>query len=446
MLARVDAAVAQHELEDLLRDRAHRLDLGRLAQVDERPDVQAADRAVAVEARAQAVPVEHLARTRRRRPARFSGGTAVSSTKASGRLEPGARRHQQPEAGLAHLQQRRAVGGLDGAQRVVAVAVALPVAGQRLDRGARLGLAVGEERDEHERRGLALEDLVEPGVVQRSRDSRRIVSSISSTAAASWRHRVGGRVDRLARRAEMADGDRLRGGPLDQVDLGLGDQQQRALGADDELRQVEAVHESGRAGSRRRGARSAGGRARSLRGSARRSRVGRGRSPPRATLARAPRPARSGRGSRPRGRRPAPARGRSSSRSAPSGCRPSCCRSSRRASRGSRSTCRRRTSARARPAARLRSSCTTPGCTRARRPSASSSTIRCMWRDVSSDHRAPDRLAGEAGAGPAREDRDAELARRRHDGGDVVGVCAGTSTASGSIAYMLASLANRWRV
>jgi hypothetical protein len=84
VLAGVDAAVLADEVLDLHRDRAHHLDLAGLGEVDEGADVQAADRAVAVEAGLQAVPVQHV-----REPGgvlrQVLGSTAVSSTKASGR-------------------------------------------------------------------------------------------------------------------------------------------------------------------------------------------------------------------------------------------------------------------------------------------------------------------------------------------------------------------------
>ncbi len=110
VLAGVHAAELEDQLEDLLGDRPHRVDLARLAQVDERPDVQAAHRAVTVEPRLHPVPIEDLLEAHdvllepvgrdrrvlheRQRPTR-----------------PAAGRHQQTKPGLAHLQDGRLVGG-----------------------------------------------------------------------------------------------------------------------------------------------------------------------------------------------------------------------------------------------------------------------------------------------------------------------------------------------
>jgi hypothetical protein len=58
MLGGVDPAVAEHHLGDLLRHLGHHVHPTRRAQVDERADVQAADRAVAVEAGLEAAVVE----------------------------------------------------------------------------------------------------------------------------------------------------------------------------------------------------------------------------------------------------------------------------------------------------------------------------------------------------------------------------------------------------
>src|SRR5262249_12526643 len=60
VLAGVDAAELQYQVADLLGDRAHGLHLPGLGQVHERADVQAADGAVAVEARGQPVRAEDL--------------------------------------------------------------------------------------------------------------------------------------------------------------------------------------------------------------------------------------------------------------------------------------------------------------------------------------------------------------------------------------------------
>ena len=87
---------------------------------------------------------------------------------------------------------------------------------------------------------------------------------MSSTAAASQGDRVGARGDRLGGGAEVPDRDRLRGRSRHQIELGLGDHDQRSLGPDDELGQVKRLtvaEPAGRAGTHRPDARTAGDRA-----------------------------------------------------------------------------------------------------------------------------------------------------------------------------------------
>jgi hypothetical protein len=96
-------------------------------------------------------------------------------------------------------------------------------------------------------------------------------------------------------------------------------------------------------------------------------------------------------------------------------------------------------------AARLRSSCTTPGPTRTRSPSGSRSRIAFMCRDVSSTTPPapavwPARLvpAPRVITGTAKRPATAIAAATSS-------ASQGKATTSGSRAYMLASLANRWR-
>ena len=87
VLAGVGPAELGDQVADLLRDGAHGGHLGRLGEVHERTDVQAADRCVSVEAGLQAVPVED----RRESPGvlgQVAGSTAVSSMNATGRRMP----------------------------------------------------------------------------------------------------------------------------------------------------------------------------------------------------------------------------------------------------------------------------------------------------------------------------------------------------------------------
>ncbi len=139
VLGGVGAAELGDQVADLLGNGAHLRDLLRTGEVDERAHVQAAHRRVAVEPGAHAVPLEHLGEPLAvlGEPGRVDGRVLDERGRPVG---PAARGHQQPEAGLADLEQGGLLGGGLGAQRVVAVPVALPQRGEpvQLRRIARL--------------------------------------------------------------------------------------------------------------------------------------------------------------------------------------------------------------------------------------------------------------------------------------------------------------------
>ena len=122
-----------------------------LGQVDERADVQAADRAVPVPAGGQAVAVEDLLEARDVvvQPLGRDRRVLDERERPAGAAAGG---HQQPEPRLADLGERLLLGGGLGAQRVVAVAVAAPGALELVELGARLLGGVAEEGDEQQRR------------------------------------------------------------------------------------------------------------------------------------------------------------------------------------------------------------------------------------------------------------------------------------------------------
>jgi hypothetical protein len=97
-------------------------------------------------------------------------------------------------------------------------------------------------------------------------------------------------------------------------------------------------------------------------------------------------------------------------------------------------------------AARLRSSCTTPGPTRTRRASASISPIAFMWREVSITT-APAPIVWPARLVPApRVTTGASKRAAMAIAAATSSASRGNAASSGSRAYMLASVANRWRV
>ena len=344
VLRRVDAVELRHQRGDLVGDGGHRLDALRRRQVDERADVQAADAAVAVEAGAQPVAVEDGAE---RLDVVAEARGRHRGVLDEGRGPPGALagRHQQAEAGLADLGQRVLLGGGLGAQEVVAVAVLAPRRLQLVELRAGPVGRVGEEGDEQQRAGLALDrarHLRELVLRARQLEDRR-VDHLDRRGLEVERVLGGG--DRLVDAVEVTDRELARLRQLDQVDRRLGDGDERALAAGDELGEVEVAGE--------RVEPVAAGLAPVVRvvlgdgalvpaedlrqaavdGAFERVRLG------------APGPlgfARPGRGWRSSRRTAPPAargRGRSSCRRRSSGCPTSCCRSCRRASPGWRSRC-----------------------------------------------------------------------------------------------------------
>ena len=332
VLGRVDAVELHHQVEDLLGDRAHRLDPARLREVDERADVQAADRAVPVPAGAQPVAVEHLA----------EGGHVVAQPLGRHRRvlderqrTPGALagRHQQPEAGLAHLGQRLLLGRRLGHDRVVG----LPL--EAVELRARLLGRVREDGHEQQRARVALDRLRQRAVLvlgARQLEDRAVDHldrrGLERQRGAGGRHRVG---DRL----EVPDREHARLRQRHQAHLGLGDRHQRALGAGHQPRQVELARQVVEPVAARLAPvlRIGGG-----------DRVGVvAQDRAQLVLERAGLRAQRRAACRRPARRPARTRGRPWCRRRSSGCPTSCCRSSRRSWPGWRSRCRARTRSRA---------------------------------------------------------------------------------------------------
>jgi hypothetical protein len=161
----------------------------------------------------------------------------VSSTKATP-----AGGHQQAEPGLADLGQRVLLGGGLGAQRVVAVAVALPRALQLIELVADLGGVLAEEAHEQQRLGVALQALRQAAELQLGarQVEDRAVDHLDRRRL--QRECVLGRGDRGVDGLEVTHGERGRLRQLDQPDGRGGDHGERALGAGDQLRQVERLH------------------------------------------------------------------------------------------------------------------------------------------------------------------------------------------------------------
>ena len=311
---------------------------------------------------------------------RGSPGTA-RRTRPAARARPRCPRRTRPGAGgprsppsagraraLRTLVSASCSAAVSARSEVVAVAVALP---SSLERGRAVpatSAALSPRRRRRAAPRVALEAVGEARGTRassargRGSSGRSARPPTASSASASSAAAIAASTDvEVARRRTR----RLR--QLDSLTVAAGDDRQRALGADDELREVERLP-SARAGSRPTGASSEGSPRRSPRAWSRSDR--RHAAVHRALERVAARAAR--------------ALGRVDGRAA--GARAvgehdvqlehvvdrhavddrlaaarSCCRSSRRASPGSTSKCPARRRGRAAPAARLSSSCTTPG-------------------------------------------------------------------------------------
>jgi hypothetical protein len=238
VLGRVDPVELADEIDDLLRDGLERLDPLPRGQVDERPDVQAADRAVPVEAGLETVPVEHLAEARDVVVETLGrdGGVLHERRRAAC---PRARRHQQAEGRLAHLSQRVLLGGRLGPQGVVAVTVLAPGGLEGLEPVVGLRFVAGEEGHIQQRGGVALEHLGEPPKLELAprQVEDRLVEQLDRSRAE--RQSILGRGDGAGHRLEVPDGEHLHLRQRHQPDGGLGDRDQCALRARDEASKIE---------------------------------------------------------------------------------------------------------------------------------------------------------------------------------------------------------------
>ena len=237
MFARVHTPEREHELEHLVRDSLHDGGFSRDTEVDERPDVEAPDGAMPVNARPEAVAIEDLAERRDvvDEPVGWNGGVFDERQWPS---RSGARRHQKPETRLADLQERRLVGP-DRDQCVIAVPVLRPGRRQMLDRRFGFCGALTVERNEEQGIGVVDQDAPE-GRVFEPRPGKvedRSIDQLDRRRAQL--KRVLRRGDGVGRRAEMSDDRRLPGGSRYKADPCLGNDRQRSFRADDERGQID---------------------------------------------------------------------------------------------------------------------------------------------------------------------------------------------------------------
>ena len=222
---------------DLVGDGPHLLHAARDLEVDDRADVQAADRAVAVVGADRVVLGEDLLELRHelREVPRLHAGVFHEGD----RLLVALHAQQQPEPRLAQVPDGALLAGIVGHVRGVAEPLALAARLQRLDLGAHLRLGVAGVLDHHDGGRVALD----PAHLLRLLD---VVAGQVEDELVGHLHRVGPGLqdglrglERLLHVVVVDDIQRGGLGPLHQPHLGLEDGQQRALGADDQARHRE---------------------------------------------------------------------------------------------------------------------------------------------------------------------------------------------------------------
>ncbi len=238
MLAGVHAAELQDKLLHLFGHGPHDLALLRLGEVYEGSDMQAPNRRVAVKAGCQAVGVQDLAKPSGvvGQPGRFDGSILHERQRPPG---PGARRHQQPEASLADLEQRRLLHCAGRSQCVVPVPAALPRLVQPVKPGHRLRQAVAEERDEEQRVRITCQDRAERPVLDLGAGQVQD-GTVHQLDCRRFAGQGGfGGLDGLLGGPEVADRDHSVSRCWHQVNGGLGDGHQRSFRAGHYLGEVE---------------------------------------------------------------------------------------------------------------------------------------------------------------------------------------------------------------
>ena len=240
MLAAHRAAELDDQVGDLARDRPERLDpLSRL-DVDDRPDVQAADVGVAVAGAVDPVPLDDRAEPLVELRASCRGSTAVSSTNAIGlasptmpiRSEKPALRTFQKSSLAASARRLRTPStpgpSLEPAGQVVGARRPARPASRR--RTARPGRRRGGPRRSSRYCGVE-RVLRRPARGSSGRASRRRPGPVATISRQP--------VERRGDRREREHDQPLRRGERHDLQLGRGDDRQRPLRADDQPRQVE---------------------------------------------------------------------------------------------------------------------------------------------------------------------------------------------------------------
>ena len=237
VLARDRAAVLEHQLGDLARDRADLREAARGLEVDDGTDVQAPDGAVAVVGGGGAVTGQDRAEARHElgEVLGVDGRVLDEGDRLPVPLHP----EEEPEPGLAELPDRLLLGRVEDDVRRVAEALPFPALPERLEPGPHRGLVLARVLDDQDGGGVALDEAhaarlleVAAGEVE-----DHLVRQLDGVGL-----RVEDRLRGLERLLQLPVVDHAEPGPPGaehQAHLRLDDRQQRALGPDGEAGQVE---------------------------------------------------------------------------------------------------------------------------------------------------------------------------------------------------------------
>ena len=216
----------------------HDTNLLGIGEVDERSDVQAADRAVPVEAGSQPVTAEDLLEAFgvAGEVNRIHGGVLNERMRAAGADACG---HEQAETGIANPDQAILVGSGLSPQRVVSVSTAAPSLLESIQALQHLQTRVSREGHEQQRLRITDKDLgkAAEGSFLRGQSQDGAVEQLDGGGVTG--KRVLCRRDRCLDRHEVADCDGLVRRGRNQSYGGLCDNCECALRADDEAREVE---------------------------------------------------------------------------------------------------------------------------------------------------------------------------------------------------------------
>ena len=237
MFAAHRAAVLQHQVAYLLGYRHHAFHAVLPLEVDQRAYVQAADAGVAVVACGGAVLLHYLVEAAHELRQHVGGHRGVLHERK--RLGAARHVHHQAQPRLAHLPHLRLLGGRHQPAHGVAHPAAPHARLEQVEPGRHLRLGVPDELDHEYRLGVSLDEVHQPGVDE-------IIARLAQDHAAYVLHGGGlqlqrgdGGLHRLDEVGEVQHAQAPEFGPLNNLDLGFGDGDERALRAYGEARHVE---------------------------------------------------------------------------------------------------------------------------------------------------------------------------------------------------------------